>query len=48
MEQPKGFILPSQEHRVCKLVKSLYELKQAPVQWHEKFDQVGIVSWFCY
>ena len=24
MEQPKGFIVPSQEKKVCRLVKSLY------------------------
>jgi len=30
MKQPKGFVIPGQEHKVCKLVKSLYGLKQAP------------------
>ncbi|GKD23563.1 zinc finger, CCHC-type containing protein [Tanacetum coccineum] len=34
MKQPKGFIIPGNDHKVCKLVKSLYELKQAPKQWH--------------
>ncbi|KAK6159235.1 hypothetical protein DH2020_006549 [Rehmannia glutinosa] len=29
MEQPKGFVAPDQERKVCKLVKSLYKLKQA-------------------
>jgi hypothetical protein len=32
MEQPEGCVVPSQEHKVCKLVKSLYGLKQAPKQ----------------
>ena len=32
MEQPEGFAVPSQEKKVCRLVKSLYGLKQAPMQ----------------
>ena len=34
MNQPEGFVLPGNEKKVCKLVKSLYDLKQAPKQWH--------------
>ena len=30
MEQPEGFIVKCQEHKMCNLVKSLYGLKQAP------------------
>ena len=30
MNQPKSFVEPGQESKVCKLTKSLYGLKQAP------------------
>jgi hypothetical protein len=30
MEQPKGFVLLGNEHKVYKLIKSLYGLKQTP------------------
>ncbi|CAM8908096.1 unnamed protein product [Rhodiola kirilowii] len=46
MEQPEGCIVPGQERKVCKLVKSLYRLKQAPKQWHEKFDKVMLSNGF--
>ena len=42
IDQPKGFVAPRQESKVCKLTKSLYGLKQAPKQWHEKFDSCMI------
>ena len=32
MEQPEGFIVPGKEKKVCRLVKSLYGLKQSPKQ----------------
>jgi hypothetical protein len=38
MEQPDGYKIPGQENKVCRLIKSLCGLKQAPKQWHEKIN----------
>ncbi|GJS97576.1 zinc finger, CCHC-type containing protein [Tanacetum coccineum] len=46
MKQQEGFVMSGNENKVCKLVKSLYELKQAPKQWHQNFDEVVLSSGF--
>ena len=38
ISQPQGFVLPRQEHLVCRLRKALYGLKQAPRAWYAKID----------
>lgn len=40
MKQPEGFKVKGKEHKVCRLVKSLYRLKQAHTKWQEKFDHI--------
>ena len=39
MVRPEGFFAKSQENKVCKLQKSIYELKQTSRSWNIKFDQ---------
>ena len=39
MQQPEGFKAKGKEHMVCKLQRSIYELKQASRSWNIRFDQ---------
>nr|GEX04837.1 zinc finger, CCHC-type [Tanacetum cinerariifolium] len=43
MNPPLGFIMSGNENKVCKLIESLYGLKQTPKQWHQKFVE-GVLS----
>ena len=46
MGQPKGCVVLGKEKKVCRLVKLPYGLKQAPKQWHNKFDHVLVTKIF--
>ncbi|KAL0394319.1 UNVERIFIED_CONTAM: Retrovirus-related Pol polyprotein from transposon TNT 1-94 [Sesamum latifolium] len=46
MDQPEGFVAHGNKRKVCKLVKSLYRLKQAPKQWYKKFDKTILAFGF--
>ena len=39
MEQPKGFIFSGSKQKVCKLQRSIYELKQASRSSNMRFDE---------
>ena len=39
MEQPLGFTSDDGDHRVCKLQRSIYGLKQASQSWNHHFDE---------
>lgn len=46
MTQLEWCVVPGQENKVCKLLKSLNRLKQAPKQWHEKLNTVLLCDGF--
>lgn len=46
VEQPQGFILKGEEHKVYKLHKALYGLRQAPRAWYSKIDSYFVENGF--
>ena len=46
MEQPQGYDVPGQEHKVHILKKALYGLKQAPRAWYSRIDSYLIENGF--
>ena len=46
MKQPEGCVVPGYEDKVCRLIRSLYGLRQAPKDWYEKFHQTIISDGF--
>ena len=39
MEQPEGFVQQGEEHKVLHLLRTIYGLKQAALQWWKALDE---------
>ena len=46
VEQPQGYEVPGQEHKVYRLKKALYGLKKAPRAWYNQNDSHLIQNGF--
>ena len=46
MDQPKSFVEAGQESKICKLTKSINDLKQTPKELHEKFNSCMLENVF--
>ena len=46
VEHPQGYEVPGQEHKVYRLKKELYSLKQAPSAWNNQIDSYLIENGF--
>ena len=46
MQQPVGFVKEGQENKVCRLLKSIYGLKQSSRQWYIHFHNTIILNGF--
>ena len=42
MSQPEGFVDPKNKGKICKLLKSIYGLKQASRSWNLRFDEAVV------
>jgi len=46
MKQPEGYVNPGKSNYVCKLKRSLYGLKQSPMEWYTVLTEFMVLSGF--